>query len=164
MASSAVNIGSGSDIHERKTAGETLRATRDQISSVPTGMGVAEGVTVHDAAGKLVFANAMAAQLLGYPTAEALLAAPPGEAVRRFEVFDEHGQPFPLTSLPGRRALQGEPEPSAQVRFRLVDTDDEHWSKFAPGRSTTPMATRRWPSTSFTTSPSSSARPTPSAC
>ena len=120
-------IASGMDIHERKAATQELRAARDQITAILRG--VAEGVTVHDAAGRLVFANDLAAQLLGFGTADELLAVPPGEAVRNFTLYDEQGQPFPLAALPGRRVLQGEPEPAAVLRFRTKDGRDEHWAE-----------------------------------
>ena len=46
----------------------------------------------------------------------------------RFALFDEEGQPFPVESLPGRRALQGEPESTVTLRFRIQETGEERWS------------------------------------
>ncbi len=120
-------IASGLDIHERKAAAQALRAARDQIAAILHG--VAEGVTVQDAAGRLTYANDMAAEMLGYADADELTAARPGEAVRRFQVFDEQGRPFPLGELPGRRALLGEPDPFAVVRFRSVGSEADQWAE-----------------------------------
>ena len=47
-----------------------------------------EGVLVVDAAGRRVYANEEAARLTGYPSADALLEAPPEEAAARFEIRD----------------------------------------------------------------------------
>ena len=46
----------------------------------------------------------------------------------QFALLDEEGQPFPVENLPGRRALQGEPESSVTLRFRNHETGEERWS------------------------------------
>jgi PAS domain S-box-containing protein len=89
---------------------------------------VGDGVTVQDPSGRLVYANAAAARNLGFASAAELLATPIAEIVGRFALFDEEGQPFPLAKLPGRRALQGEPESAVTVRFRIKETGEERWS------------------------------------
>ena len=89
---------------------------------------VGDGVTVQDPSGRLVYANAAAARNLGFASATEFLAAPIGEVVGRFALFDEDGQPFPVENLPGRRALQGEPESTVTVRFRVQETGEERWS------------------------------------
>jgi len=89
---------------------------------------VGDGVTVQDPSGRLVYANAPAAQALGFASTGELLAAPAGEVVGRFNLFDEGGQPFPVENLPGRRALQGEPESVVTLRFRVQETGEERWS------------------------------------
>jgi PAS domain S-box-containing protein len=89
---------------------------------------VGDGVTVQDPSGRLVYANAAAAQALGFASPGELLAAPAGEVVGRFDLFDEDGQPFPVENLPGRRALRGEPESAVTLRFRVRETGEERWS------------------------------------
>ncbi|HEX2281487.1 MAG TPA: ATP-binding protein [Thermomicrobiales bacterium] len=89
---------------------------------------VGDGVTVQDPTGRLVYANAAAAQALGFPSAAEFLAAPITEVIGRFALFDEDGQPFPVEDLPGRRALQGEPESAVTLRFRIRETGEERWS------------------------------------
>jgi PAS domain S-box-containing protein len=89
---------------------------------------VGDGVTVQDPTGRLVYANAVAARALGFAGAAELLAAPVAEVVGRFALFDEDGQPFPVENLPGRRALQGEPESAVTLRFRNNETGEERWS------------------------------------
>src|SRR5919202_2266952 len=66
---------------------------------------VSDGVTVQDASGRLVYANAAVAKMCGYPSAEAMLDAPLGEPMGRLEIFDALGKRVPLTELPGRLAL-----------------------------------------------------------
>jgi PAS domain S-box-containing protein len=89
---------------------------------------VGDGVTVQDPTGRLVYANAAAAQALGFASAAEFLAASITQVMGRFALFDEDGQPFPVQNLPGRRALQGEPESAVTLRFRVQETGEERWS------------------------------------
>jgi PAS domain S-box-containing protein len=89
---------------------------------------VGDGVTVQDPSGRLVYANAPAARALGFANVAELLAAPVAEIVGRFALFDEDGQPFPVESLPGRRALQGESQSTVTLSFRNQETGEERWS------------------------------------
>ncbi|MBA2595985.1 MAG: PAS domain-containing protein, partial [Chloroflexia bacterium] len=89
---------------------------------------VGDGVTVQDARGTLVYANAAGARALGFDTPAELLSTPLAQVAARFAIFDEDGLPFPLERLPGRRALQGETEPAVTVRFRIYATGEERWA------------------------------------
>jgi PAS domain S-box-containing protein len=102
-----------------------VRRSRDQLGLILRN--VAEGVTVMDPSGKLIFVNDAAARLCGFETAEAMQAAPVGQALDRFEMFREDGTPFPVGELPGRLALQGATS-TAIVRFRAKGTGEERWS------------------------------------
>ncbi len=90
--------------------------------------GVAEAITVQDRAGRLVFANDAAAQMLGFPSTDALLAATTEERLAAFEILDDAGDPRSLESLPGRRVLAGEPAPEQTVHYRVRQTGEERWS------------------------------------
>src|SRR5215210_300944 len=68
--------------------------------------GIADGITVQDARGRLVYANDAAARLAGYSSAEALLTAPAADVVRGFALADEAGRPVPPDQLPGRLTLR----------------------------------------------------------
>src|SRR5262249_24415580 len=77
-----------------------------------------EGVLVTNAAGERVYANAEAARLVGYASAEALASAAPEETRMRLELFGARCDPLPLSGLPTARALGGsDPEPMPE-RFR----------------------------------------------
>jgi PAS domain S-box-containing protein len=111
---------------QRRRSERALRNTTAQLNAILAG--VADGITAQQPDGKLVYANVAAARIVGYPDPKALKAAPVSEVVKRFEVFDERGQPFPLAELPGRLALQGARAPQAIIRFRVVATGEERWS------------------------------------
>jgi PAS domain S-box-containing protein len=114
------------DITEREAAEEALRLSRNQLSVILEG--AADGITAQDNQGRLRYANDAAARLVGYENANAMMAAPIAELMRKFEVFDENGQPFSLANLPGRRVLQTGQPASATLRYRVVETGQEHWS------------------------------------
>ena len=88
---------------------------------------VADGITVQDVSGKLVYANDAAARFVGFGTAAEFMATPILEVLARFELFDEAGAPFPLERLPGRLALQGI-ETEQVIRYRDTRTGTERWS------------------------------------
>ena len=48
--------------------------------------------------------------------------------MKRFELYDEAGNPFPVSNLPGRGALAGEQNPEAVIKFRVIETGEERWS------------------------------------
>ena len=82
-------------------------ATRDDLKAILEG--VADAVTAQSPAGGLVYANDAAVRLLGFASAEEMLAASPAELVSRFDYYDEDGAPLSLDAAPrparaGRRA------------------------------------------------------------
>ena len=90
--------------------------------------GIADGITVLNPTGRLIYANDAAARLMGYPDAQALLAVPVADILRQIEIFDEAGQPLAEEQLLGRRALLGLPTPPRMIRFRVRATCEERWS------------------------------------
>jgi PAS domain S-box-containing protein len=105
---------------------DELRASDAQREAILGGL--AESVTVQDAEGRLVYVNQAAADMLGLPSPDAVLAAPSRSLYARYDVYDEHGAPFDLEQLPGRVALRGEtPEPTL-MRHVDRETGDERWT------------------------------------
>jgi PAS domain S-box-containing protein len=80
---------------------------------------LAAAVVAQDPDGRMVLANAAAAELLGAASVEALFALPRERLLARFDIYDEDGQPVTLAQLPTGRALAGQrPAPSV---VRTVD-------------------------------------------
>jgi PAS domain S-box-containing protein len=114
------------EIAEREWAQAELRSSRDELRVILEG--VADGVTAQNPTGRIIYANEAAARMIGYPSGQALVEAPLGEVMERFEVLDEEGSPFPLEKLPGRRALGGEEGTDEVLCFRVLATGEERWS------------------------------------
>jgi PAS domain S-box-containing protein len=103
-----------------------LRRSSNQFKIIL--QGVADGITAQDETGRLVFANDAAARVVGYPSDKALINASGPEILQKFEVMDEAGQPYPLSQLPGRVALQEGRGVEKTLRFRILETGEERWS------------------------------------
>ena len=102
-----------------------LRRSRDQLEIILRDM--ANGVVVQDRSGKVTYANYEAARLMGYVSSEAMLQASRDDLLKDFELFDEQGEPFPPSSLPGRLALLGMRYPETVLRYRSENSRREHW-------------------------------------
>ncbi|MBI3981260.1 PAS domain S-box protein [Candidatus Microgenomates bacterium] len=90
---------------------------------------IADGITVQNTQGKLVFANNTALKILDYPNLDSLLKAKPSEIIDKFEIFDEDGNKLNLNNLPGRKALQGKSESGVIVGFRNKKNRSEKWAE-----------------------------------
>jgi len=124
---------SARDIADRKSADERSRAlsraleeARDTLELLT--VGAADGITIQDARGALVYANLAAARLSGYGSVDEFMAADPRERLAHWEMLTEDGEPFPIDELPGRRVLGGVPEAEAVLRVRDRRDDHEFWS------------------------------------
>jgi PAS domain S-box-containing protein len=88
---------------------------------------VAEGITVQDPNGVLVYANDAAARLIGFTSSAELMATPIDEVTSRFEMYDESGEPFSTDRLPGRLALRGI-QSEQVIGYRTRGSSLERWS------------------------------------
>lgn len=88
----------------------------------------ADGITIQDATGTLIYANDAAARMSGFASGREMQQATTEEIVGRFELLDEDGLPLPVGKLPGRRAFRGEREPEAVVRFQRRSGGDDRWA------------------------------------
>lgn len=111
---------------EQQTADEELRRSRRQLEIILHG--ITDGITVQEPSGKLIYANEAAARIIGFETPQELMDTPVAQVMQKFQLLDEAGQPFPLDRLPGRLALQGQQPGEELLRFRIVETGEEHWS------------------------------------
>jgi PAS domain S-box-containing protein len=89
--------------------------------------GISAGISVQDAAGQLLYANDVAAQMAGFASAGEMLEASTQTFTKQFQLIDESGQPFDPDELPGRRVLNGEVAEPVLIGFR-IEGGPERWS------------------------------------
>lgn len=111
---------------QREAIEEELRRSREELRVILEG--VADGIVVLDNSGKLVYANAAAARLTGYATAQEMIQTPPARLLTDFTLMNEEGTRFDLATLPSRRALNGERRVATTIRYIDNKTGTEHWS------------------------------------
>jgi PAS domain S-box-containing protein len=114
------------DITQQRRAERELRIARQQLAII-TRAG-ADGITIQDATGRIVYANDSAARMSGYPDADSFLAAPIDDVLSRFELLHEDGRPFSADELPSRRVLRGEEHAEALIHVLMEETGEEHWT------------------------------------
>lgn len=110
---------------ERFRVENELRRSHNEMEIILNG--ITEGVTAQETTDRLVYANQAAANLIGYPNADALLNAPMEEVRGKFLILDENGEPLSWETLPNRQSLYQGKTASATVRFRVLATDEERW-------------------------------------
>lgn len=88
---------------------------------------ITDGLTIQGHGGKLLYANQVAADLLGFANPEAMLAIDIGDVLNKFAIFDLMDKPFPIKRFPGRRALTGETKAAEIVRFSEIETGNDRW-------------------------------------
>ncbi len=111
---------------KQKPANHTEQASLPELEKIKTIFAeLADGITVQDITGKLIFANEIAAKLSGFNSAYEFLNCPPEDVIRKYEIWDEHGNEFLWENLPGRAALQGKILPEAVILNRVKETGKE---------------------------------------
>jgi signal transduction histidine kinase/DNA-binding transcriptional MerR regulator len=90
---------------------------------------VADGITIQDPSGRLIYANPAAARITGFASPDEMLALPLDEIRDRYELFDEFDRPLPYDHLPSTIALSGVKDPTPRlVQFRVRATKETHWA------------------------------------
>jgi PAS domain S-box-containing protein len=88
---------------------------------------LAAGVIVREADGRMAFANATAAELLGVGSVQELFAARSEQLMDLFDAYDEVGERLTLNELPSARALRGERPSPMVVRSVRRSTGRVRW-------------------------------------
>jgi PAS domain S-box-containing protein len=113
------------EIKDRKKIENELMDSKHQLEIIF--QNVADGITVQTPGGQLLFVNEAAAKASGYNTPQEMMSDP-SRWIKDFELFDEEGNGYNLSTLPGRRALSGELNAQDLIRFVDKNTQEERWS------------------------------------
>ncbi|MEO8903014.1 MAG: PAS domain S-box protein [Polyangiaceae bacterium] len=100
---------------------------------------IADGITVQDTTGAIVFANSAAASVCGFSSVEEFQRTPSAEVFARFDITAEAGGAFDMRDLPARGVLAGGESGSVTLQVRERATDRRWWTtvRASPVRSET---------------------------
>jgi PAS domain-containing protein len=99
---------------------QRLTASVDRLTQVLNA--VANGITVQDTTGKLIFVNESAARLMDCTSPAEAIAKGGSSITKDYDLFDEQGRKLTIAELPGRQALRGVPEPTMVVKYSPRDS------------------------------------------
>jgi PAS domain S-box-containing protein len=88
---------------------------------------LAEAVVVQGPDQQFIYANEAAAETLGYPTVEAMLAVPHPQVLQTADYYLEDGSPLTREEYPSSRAVAGEDPPPLTMRAVMHATGEERW-------------------------------------
>jgi PAS domain S-box-containing protein len=109
---------------EPPPAGE-LTATREQLERMLANL--TEAVTVTDGERRMRYANQAAADVLGYPTPEALIAQPLGAVAAQWEATHEDGRPVTPEDVPSYKIVNGLPAEPLLTKIVHRETGVRRW-------------------------------------
>ncbi len=98
---------------------------RNELSAVLDG--ISEGITIQAPDFHLIYANELAAHLMGFKNREELLNPPLEDVLTEFEILKEDGTPFPREEYPGRQVLAGAEEAHTIMLLRDQKTNTSRW-------------------------------------
>jgi len=108
-----------------RVAASRAQALGGQLTAALSNL--AEAVVIQGPDQQFVYANEAAAETLGYPTVEAMLAVPYPQVLDVADYYLEDGSPLTRDDYPSRRALEGEDPPPLTMRAVNHATGEERW-------------------------------------
>lgn len=119
-------VGIKRDVTLQKKIADELKHSKKQLEIFF--QNVADGITVQEPNGNLIYANQAGAEALGFNDVKELITSPPSRIMENYEVYDEHEKPLAINKLPSRLALQGKYPKPMTICFRYKKTQKKHWS------------------------------------
>lgn len=109
----------------RQQSAQSVRDLRDELETILNT--VSDGITAQTLHGRVLFANSATAEMLGYESSQAILEIGPEERRRRYELFDQFGNPLPSDALPRNQVFSAGRSASLTFKNRLLETGVEKW-------------------------------------
>ena len=118
------------DITEQKRLEAEVRQSKQQLEVIF--QNIADGITVQDKNGTVIYVNDAGAKLSGFASAQEMLAFDVetlrAHILERIEMKDEFGQPLSFAELPATKALQGQNYAETLINYRDKHTGQSLWS------------------------------------
>ena len=90
--------------------------------------GIADGVSVQDRTGRIVYINEAAARFVGVDPGDRAPEGLAGAIGRAFVILDEAGREVSVDELPSARVFDGEAQAEALLRFHRRATGEDLWT------------------------------------
>ncbi len=117
------------DISEQKRLEAELRQAKQQLEAIF--QHVADGITVQDASGAIIYTNDTGARRCGFSSAQEMLALDRQtleQYLTRFVMKDEDNHYLSLAELPAYKALQGEKYSEKVIQYLDTQTGASSWA------------------------------------
>ena len=118
------------DISGQKRLEAEVREAKQQLEVIFKN--IADGITVQDKRGTVIYVNDAGAKLSGFASAQDMLAFDVKtlrtHILEQFALTDEFGQPLSFTDLPALKVLQGQSYAETLVHYRDTHTGRSWWS------------------------------------
>ncbi|MBK9121599.1 MAG: PAS domain S-box protein [Chloroflexi bacterium] len=111
--------------HARRQSLRYIGEVRDELQALMDN--TADAITAQDATGKVIFANKAAAELTGYASVSEMLNQSVSSIQRRYEMFDERGEPLSFSQLPRNRVFREGVGGAVRFRMHYVDDHSDRW-------------------------------------
>lgn len=89
--------------------------------------GINDGITVQGKDERVIFANEAASNLMGLPSVEFMTGNPVAEIRKRYDYFNEQGQPLDMDLLPARQVMKTGQKAELTIRIKYRQSGDERW-------------------------------------
>lgn len=118
------------NITEQKRLEAEARQSKQQLEAIF--QNIADGITVQDKSGTVIYVNDAGAKLSGFVSAQEMLTFDVemlrAHILERIEMKDEFGQALSFADLPATKALQGQDFVEALINYRDRLTGQSFWS------------------------------------
>ena len=106
-------------------AQQELRESRDEVRAIVEG--IASGIIAQRPDGEIVYANDVAAGMLGWEDADSMIGSNFDQVLEKLVLRTEDGTLFDTELAPSKRALRGETDPTALLRYVVKPSGEEMW-------------------------------------
>lgn len=87
------------------------------------------GLTIQDKKGTVIYANELGAKLCGFNSYKKFLQTSNRKILKKFNLFDQHGNMYNVGQLPGRKVLEGKAYAIDTILIKEQNKNTQRWSR-----------------------------------